>query len=164
MTTPLQLRYVPLWLSNVFRHYDCDVNSFENIVSKHDLKLYKLANHLVRTKLLTLGVEMDVTFPDGDMTEGYTVADATFALFGQNPEGKQVSDFSLTYFDVMSDNNDVTGVWFVETSPKAGDEKLIYSELLSQIALHLGKEIAFQSSSFKRYLGIVKNNSEGAVV
>lgn len=163
MSTKLELRYVPLWLSNVFDHYGCDANSFESIVSKHDLKLYKIANNLLRVKLAQMLVVADFEMPDADLSEQYDGADALFSVFGQNPDGKALPQFLPRYFNFVP-AADTHGVWMVEAEVVPGQEKDLVLELLNQIALYKGKDKAYASESFRRYLSSVKKESVDAQV
>lgn len=154
MSAALDLRYVPAWLSNVFKHYECDVNSFDSIVSKHDMKLYNLANYMLRAKLRMLGIDQDFNLPAANIDFTYDGADTLFALFGQNPKDLKVPDFELKCFRIQPDLHG--GIWLIEDSEQA--ERRLTGELLEAISLYKGNDVAYGSACFKQFLKLVKNN------
>lgn len=153
MKNPLEIRFIPKWLAGVIKHYDTDVTNFESIVSRHDAKLYKLANNLLRTKFELMRVK-DFVFPAADIEGQYSEDDALFALYGQNPEGKTVPQFHLERFDVRDDGKG--GVILLEKSD--GDLKDLCKELLVALDATRGRSYAYDSDSFKRYLVSVSND------
>lgn len=154
MSATLDLRFVPAWLSNVLKHYECDVNNFDSIVSKHDLKLYQLANYLFRAKLRMMLVNEDFNLPEAAISFTYDGADAEFALFGQNSNDLKIPDFDLKAFRIVADQHG--GIWVIED--QAQEDRVLVGELLEAIAMYKGTEVAYGSASFKQYLKLVKNN------
>lgn len=154
MTNPLEIRFIPKWLGAVVSHYNANFANIESIVSPQDVKLYKLANNLLRTKFELMRVK-DFIFPAADIEGQYSEDDALFALFGQNPDRKSVPHFELKHFDVRDDGRG--GVLLIE---KGGDTpaKDLCAELLGAIDAHRGRGAVYGSDSFKRYLTSVNNN------
>jgi hypothetical protein len=154
MNNPLEIRFVPKWLGSVISHYNSSLANLESIVSKQDVKLYKLANNLLRTKFELMRVK-DFTFPAADIEGQYSEEDAVFALFGQNPENKAVPHFHLAHFEVHDDGRG--GIFILE---KGGDAeaKDLTKELLVALDTYRGRAQAFDSDSFKRYLLSVNND------
>ena len=147
MKKPVDIRYIPKWLRGAIMHYGTDIKEFESIVSRHDVHLYKLANHLFRARLVTMGMEGFI-FPDADAGEGFSSDDAVFALFGTNPEQLAVPQFVLGYFDIVPDKYD--GIVIIERD--GGDVKDLMTELLKAIALYRGVDQAYSSVEFRKYL------------
>lgn len=154
MSKPLEIRFIPKWLAAVVSHYNANFANIESIVSPQDVKLYKLANYLLRTKFDLMRVK-DFTFPCADIEGQYSEDDALFALFGQNPDRKTVPHFELKHFDVRDDGQ--FGILLIE---KGGDTpvKDLCTELLGALDAHCGRGAVYGSDSFKRYLTSVNNN------
>lgn len=153
MNNPLDIRFVPKWLAGVIKHYGTDVTNFESIVSRHDAKLYKLANNLLRTKFELMRVK-DFNFPAADIEGQYSEDDALFALYGHNPEGKTVPQFHLERFVLRDDGKG--GAILLETGE--GDPKDLCHELLLALDAQRGRACTYDSDSFKRYLVSVNND------
>lgn len=148
MNKPIELRFIPKWLSGVITHYNADYKDFESIVSKHDVDLYRLSNSLLRAAFSRLGIR-DFTFPDAEMGVQYSEEDVLFALFGNNPSNQKVGDFALTHFSIVPDRYD--GVILIEK--EHGDSNMnLVCELLKAVALYRGKDVAYESDSFKQFL------------
>jgi hypothetical protein len=154
MDKPIELRFIPLWLSKVVSYYNTDPKEFESIVSSHDQKLFKLANHLLRSKLKLLGIT-DYVFPAVDVEEGFDTDEALFALYGNNEDGHKLAEYTLKNFVIVPDKYD--GILLIEKPAGAEEKELIY-ELLLALALYRGKEVAYSSDLFKQYLVAVNKN------
>lgn len=152
MNRPLEVRFIPGWLSKVIDHYGTGHAEFERIVSKHDVRLYKLANNLLRTKLNQLDIT-DFVMPDAEISESFSEDDAQFALFGQNRDERKVPEWEMTRFQILTDKHE--GILIVECDDAEPSDLLV--ELLKAVALYCGKEAAYNSSSFRRYLTNVNN-------
>lgn len=154
MNKPVGLRFIPKWLGAVIRHYEAGYDEFEHIIAKHDLKLYKVANNLLRVKLNLLRIR-DFDMPSADHDEQFTEADALFALYGQNPKGLTVPQFDLSQFEIVPDKYD--GIFLIERD--GGEHRDLVRELLLAIGLHRGKDEAYSSDCFRRYLGSVSSEN-----
>ena len=155
MTKPLDIRYIPNWLSGAMTHYGTDTKEFESIVSRHDVELYKLANHLFRTRLNSMGLD-EFIFPDASAGEGFSSDDAIFALLGSNPDNLAVPQFLLGYFDIVPDKHD--GIIILERA--GGEVKDLMKELLKAVALYRGNDVAYSAVVFRRYLEKVNKELE----
>lgn len=153
MYDKLKVRYVPAWLTAVADYYKTDIDKLECIVSQHDLKLYYLANTMLRTKLQQMGIHKDFVFPDVMDGDVYSQEDALFALYGHNHADKVVSDFCLSAF-VIKPGKQEGEVYLVEVAD--GEPRDIVKELVCAISQYCGKKVAHGSESFRRYLGSVK--------
>lgn len=154
MNNPLEIRFIPKWLGAVVSHYNADFANIESIVSPQDVKLYKLANYLLRTKFNLMRVK-DFIFPAADIEGQYSEDDALFALFGQNPDRKSVPHFHLDRFIVKDDNRG--GVYLIEQGGEC-EPKDLCTELLHALDAQRGRGCVYNSDSFKRYLSSVNNN------
>lgn len=154
----IELRFIPKWLGNAIKHYQTGYNNFESIVSRHDVKLYKVANNLLQTTLKRQLIG-DFVLPAAQLDETFSEEDAVFALFGQNLNRLEVAQFNLKYFNIVPDQYD--GILIVECD--GGEEKNLVLELLIAIALYRGKDQAYRSSSFKQYLSLVNKNQTPGV-
>lgn len=152
MISTLELRFIPRWLNGVTGYYNGQPADFEKVISKHDARLHRLANHLFMSKLKTLGVADDFRFPDAEKFleygETYNEDDAVFALYGPNPARLKIGDFNPTRFKIFSDKG--TGALFVD-DPQC-EEQNIYEILLKAISFYVGKPAAYQSACFRNYL------------
>lgn len=155
MSKPVSIRYIPKWLSGAMTHYGTDIKEFESIVSRHDVDLYKLANHLFRARLNSMGLD-EFLFPDADAGKGFSSDDAVFALFGGNPQQLAIPQFVLGYFDIYPDKYD--GIIIVER--EGGEVKDVMKELLKAVALYRGVDVAYASVVFRRYLEKVNKDLE----
>jgi len=154
MDKPIELRFIPLWLSKVVSYYNTDPKEFESIVSSHDQKMFKLANHLLRSKLKLLGIA-DYIFPAVGVEEGFDTDEALFALYGNNEDGHKLAEYTLKNFVIVPDKYD--GILLIEKPAGAEEKELIY-ELLLALDLYRGKEVAYRSDLFKQYLVAVNKN------
>lgn len=154
MKKPLEVRYVPLWLAAAAHHYNGNLTNFESIVSKHDVKLYKLANNLLRAKFSLMRIN-DFQFAVADIDHQYSEDDALFALYGQNPEKKTIAHFHLTNFKIVDDG--CGGILIVEEGAGTEPKNLIH-ELLTALDTYRGRQEAYGSDVFKRYLTSVTND------
>ena len=156
MNKPIELRFIPLWLNKVVSYYNTDPKEFESIVSSHDVRLFKVANSLLRSKLKLLGID-DFEFPAVEgLEEGFSTEDALFALFGNNESGHALADFALTHFVIVPDKYD--GILLLE-KPSGEPAKDLMHELILSLALYRGKEVAYGSAVFRKYLAAVNKNS-----
>ena len=152
MKQPIELRFIPSWLGNVIDHYGTGHEDFDRIVSSHDLRLYKVANNLLQTHLRARLDITDFTFPDAALEGVFTEDDATFALFGNNPDRKAVSEFSLIHFKIVPDKgNGILVIACKGESTTEGPQCLV-AELVKAIATYRGVEEAYQSVAFVRFL------------
>lgn len=153
MNKPINLRFIPKWLSGAIDHYGADVKEFESIVSRHDVGLYRLANNLLESSFRALRI-VDFTFPDSDLHGSFSADDSLFALYGPNSEDKKVAEYVLSHFVILPDKYD--GILLVEKD--AGEQKQLIPELLQALALYRGAEQAYGSTTFKRYLSLVNSD------
>lgn len=153
MNKPIELRFIPKWLGGAIAHYKADVKDFDSIVSRHDVDLYNVANNLLRSAFSRLQIT-DFNMPDAQIAKAFSDDDAMFALFGQNPERKTLQQFALTHFDIVPDKYD--GILILERD--GGRQKDLVTELVKALAMYRGKDVAYASSSFKTYLGLVNKN------
>lgn len=157
MDKPIELRFIPLWLSKVVSYYNTDPKEFESIVSNHDQKMFKVANHLLRSKLKLIGIN-DYVFPAADLAEGdaFDTDEALFALFGNNEDRHQLAEFVLNHFVIVPDKYD--GILLVQKPAGEPEKDLVY-ELLMALAMYRGKEVAYGSDLFRQYLVAVNKNN-----
>lgn len=155
MNKPLTLRFIPKWLGSTILYHQANYDNFERIVSRHDLNMYRVANNLMQTTLKRLLIS-DFVLPDAELTQGFSEDDALFALFGQNPNSLTVPAFELNRFVIVPDLEG--GILVVEKDD--GEDKNLVAELLLAIALYQGKEQAYSSTTFKRYLTLVNKNAQ----
>jgi len=155
MDKPIELRFIPLWLSKVVSYYNTDPKEFESIVSSHDQKLFKVANHLLRSKLKLMGIN-DYVFPAADLEDPFDTDDALFALFGNNEDRHKLADFVLSHFVIVPDKYD--GILLIQKPAGEPEKDLVY-ELLSALATYRGKDIAYASDLFREYLVAVNKNN-----
>lgn len=159
MDKPIELRFIPLWLSKVVSYYNTDPKEFESIVSSHDQKLFKVANHLLRSKLKMIGIN-DYVFPAADLEESFDADDALFALFGNNEDRHKLAEFVLNHFVIVPDKYD--GILLIQ-KPAGEPEKDLVLELLTALDMYRGKEVAYGSDLFRQYLiAVNKNNGRPA--
>lgn len=157
MDKPIELRFIPLWLSKVVSYYNTDAKDFESIVSRHDVKMFKVANHLLRSKLKLLGIN-DFLLPAGDLEESFDADEALFSLFGNNEHGHKLADFTLNHFSIVPDKYD--GILLVE-KPAGESEKDLTEQLLIALMMYRGKDVGYKSDLFREYLiGVNKNNGQ----
>lgn len=157
MDKPIELRFIPLWLSKVVSYYNTDPKEFESIVSSHDQKMFKVANHLLRSKLKMLGIN-DYIFPTADLDDSFDADEALFALFGNNEDGHKLAEYTLGNFVIVPDKYD--GILLIEKPAGDSEKELIY-ELLLALGLYRGKDVAYGSDLFKQYLVAVNKNYGG---
>lgn len=155
MDKPIELRFIPLWLSKVVSYYNTDPKEFESIVSSHDQKLFKVANHLLRSKLKVLGIN-DFVFPAADLEDSFDADDALFALYGNNEDRHQIAEFVLNHFVIAPDKYD--GILLIQKPAGEPEKDLVY-ELLLALGLYRGKEVAYGSDLFRQYLTAVNKNN-----
>lgn len=156
MDTVIDIRYIPAWMSKAIDHYGADYKEFESIVSRHDLGLYGLANNLIRAMFMSMNIT-DFQFVDATLggVDTYSQDDMLFALYGPMSEGKTVADFNLGNFVIVPDRYD--GIIVIEKPEKP--EQSLLKELLEAVALYRGKDAAYRSTCFKRYLTLVNKNT-----
>lgn len=154
MDKPIELRFIPLWLSKVVSYYNTDPKEFESIVSSHDQKMFRVANRLLRSKLKMLGIN-DYIFPAADLEDSFDTDEALFALFGNNEDGHKLAEFTLSNFVIVPDKYD--GILLLEKPVDESGKELIY-ELLLALGLYRGKDVAYRSDLFKQYLVAVNKN------
>lgn len=156
MNKPIELRFVPKWLSGSIEHYGSNVKNFESIVSTHDVGLYYLANHLMRSRLKAMGIE-DFLMPSADLVGEFNADDAAFALYGAGEKGG-VPAFEQGHFVIVPDMYD--GIILIEKDVAQPGNLVV--DLLDALNTYRGREVAYQSTLFKRYLTLVnKNDSVG---
>ena len=156
MNKPIELRFIPKWLNGAIMHYQSNYNNFESIVSRHDVEMYRVANNHMQTTLKRHLIS-DFVLPAAELTKAFSEDDALFALFGNNPNELTVPEFDLKRFVIIPDAYD--GILIIEKD-EDNEEKSLVGELLLALALYRGKEQAYGSTTFKRYLTLVNKNTQ----
>jgi hypothetical protein len=154
MNKPIELRFIPKWLSGSIEHYGTNVKDFESIVSPHDIGLYYVANHLLRSRFKALGID-DFVFPAADKVGQFSADDAVFALYGSDQKDATVPQFELGHFVIVPDSYD--GIVLIEKD--GAEKKDLIRELLTALATYRGRAVAYESKSFNKFLSSVNKNS-----
>lgn len=152
MISTLEVRYIPRWLAGVGDYCNVDIRDFERVLSKHDLHLYRLANHLFMSKLKSLGIADDFSFPDAEdflNGGGYSEDDAVFALYGADSR-HAVNQFDPKRFKIFSGKS--SGILFID-DPKS-DEQDLYETMVKALSFYVGKPTAYSSVTFRKYLEV----------
>lgn len=152
----LAVRFVPVWIATLLSDTMDDVDKLDSIISPADVQLYKLANGMLKKYLGKEDVVDGFIWPDAtDDVLGASKEDMVFAVSGKD-EPINPYDFFPTTYEFRPSHTEGEVFLVASYNPTKGVKTKVefFKELLCQLALNCGTDVALSSSLYRRYLAI----------
>lgn len=100
----VKITFVPEWAAKVVRARGAAFTDSLAALSQHDLRHFRLAQHLFKAKLLQLGFTKDEFICAAeDWKDEYTEADALFAIYGMAKDKRDLGAWDLSHYEIITE-------------------------------------------------------------